>query len=73
VLYNPYVKEKDGPAPELSVSQLRDQLADRIAAAHHHGEPTVITHYGKPQAVLIPHGTWRRHLDQRPTEPSEED
>ena len=42
----------------MGTRELRDQISSRIDAAHFQGEPTIITHNGKPRAVLIPYAEW---------------
>jgi prevent-host-death family protein len=45
-------------AKTMGTREFRDQIGQRVEAAHFQGEPTVVTHNGKPRAVLIPYDEW---------------
>jgi prevent-host-death family protein len=42
----------------MGIRELREQLGQRVDAAHYLGESTVIEKNGKPRAVLIPYIQW---------------
>lgn len=44
---------------EVTLKDARN-LAEVIEASRVHGEPTTITRYGRPYAVVIDIATWRR-------------
>jgi len=45
----------------MGIRDLRDELGDRVNAAHYSGEPTIITRNGEPWAVLVPYQWWDEH------------
>lgn len=49
---------------QRGVEELRAELGDRVDAAHHAGEVTVITKHGKPRAVIVPY-EWYREAETR--------
>jgi prevent-host-death family protein len=49
--------------PEISIDQLRRVLGDRVDAAYHREEATVVTRNGKPRAVLVSYEWFRSHHD----------
>lgn len=47
----------------MAVTELRPVLGDRVNAAHHGDEITVITKNGRPQAVLISYERYQQLTD----------
>lgn len=56
----------------LTVSQLRDRLAERVDAAHYRGDVTLITKRGAARAVLVPVELYHRAADGRPNSVTED-
>lgn len=53
----------------MAVTELRPVLGDRVNAAHHAGEITVITKNGRPQAVLLSYEQYQQLTDTTGSEP----
>ncbi|MEB3333355.1 MAG: type II toxin-antitoxin system Phd/YefM family antitoxin [Cyanobacteriota bacterium] len=44
----------------LTVTQVRENLAELIEGTHHSGEPLVLTQSGRPVAVMLDHAVFER-------------
>jgi prevent-host-death family protein len=47
-------------AAEMPISDAREQLAEVVGRARYNGEETILTHYGKPAAVVISFEQYQR-------------
>lgn len=47
-------------AAEMPISDAREQLAEVVGRARYSGEETILTHYGKPAAVVISFEQYQR-------------
>lgn len=47
-------------AAEMPISDAREQLAEVVGRARYSGEETILTHYGKPAAVVISFELYQR-------------
>jgi len=47
-------------AAEMPISDAREHLAEVIGRARYSGEETILTHYGKPAAVVISFEQYQR-------------
>lgn len=43
----------------LGTREFRDQISQRVDAAHFRHEPTIVSRNGEPRAVLIAYAEWR--------------
>jgi prevent-host-death family protein len=57
-------------AAEMPISEARDHLAELVGRARYSGAETILTHYGRPAAVLISFEHYQR-LEQADAETPE--